>query len=100
MDAAGQEAAEEGVGSRASSPACGTAGPDSTFGAGTCCTIRSNSGAMSLCSASSEVARPALLGRGEECREVELLVGGVEGGEQVEDLVVHLVGAASGGRPC
>jgi predicted DNA-binding ribbon-helix-helix protein len=36
---------------------------------------------------------PALAGRGEERREVELFVARIERDEQVEDLVMHLVGA-------
>ena len=39
---------------------------------------------------------PALLGRAVQDREVELLVGGVERGEQVEHLVQHFVGARVG----
>src|SRR3546814_1491179 len=35
--------------------------------------------------------RPALLGRGEERREVELSVGSLQRDEEVEDLVVHPV---------
>ena len=38
--------------------------------------------------------RPAVAARGEEGREIELRLGRVEDGEQVEDLVVDL------GRPC
>ncbi len=40
--------------------------------------------------------RPALLGRGVDVREVELFVGGADGGEQVEGLVVDLVGVGVG----
>ena len=39
---------------------------------------------------------PAVLGGGEERREIELLVGGVERREQVEDLVVDLMRAGIG----
>jgi polyphenol oxidase len=45
---------------------------------------------MSVLASSPELAR------GVEHREVELLVGGVERDEQVEDLVEHFVGRASG----
>ncbi len=45
--------------------------------------------------------RPAGAARGVERREIELLVGGVERGEEIEDLVMHLVGARiASGRSC
>ena len=66
-------------------------GPSSTVGGATCATTRSNSGAMPWSFGPSGVGRhPALLGRAVEDREIELLLGGVERGEQVEDLVEHL----------
>ena len=40
--------------------------------------------------------RPALAGRREQGREIELLVARLEGGEQVEDLVMDLVGPGIG----
>ena len=47
------------------------------------------------------VRHPALLGRAVENREVELLLAGVERGEQVEHLVDDFGRRARrGGRPC
>ena len=72
-------------------------GPSSTVGGGTCATTSSNSEVTSLFGPFGIGGHPAVAARAVEHREVELLVGGVERGEQVEDLVEHrlvaLVGA-------
>ncbi len=64
----------------------------SSAGAGTWRSTRSNIGLRSLRGPSSTVVGPALAAGGVQHREVELLVGRAEGGEQVEHLGVHLVG--------
>jgi hypothetical protein len=77
FDAAGQDAAEEGVGFSVVASIGRARSASSCFGAGTWRTIRSNSGDRSLRGPPGLVG-PALRGRGEERREVELLVVGAE----------------------
>ena len=67
--------------------------PAPTFGGSTCLTTRSNSGRHALLRPLGRGGHPALLGRAVDDREIELLVGGVERGEQVEHFVDDL------GRP-
>jgi hypothetical protein len=68
-----------------------------TVGSGTCFTTRSNSGASDASSGGSGWLHrhPAIAARTVEDREIELLVGRVQRGEQVEHFVDHLVGRAS-----
>jgi hypothetical protein len=92
LDAAGQHAAEEVVVFQDGGDHARTARPDRPSAAARGFSTRSNSGARSLRGPSS-VGRPSPGGRGVEHREVELLVGGAQRGEQVEHLVMHFVGA-------
>ena len=98
MDAPGQNAAREtgrspSVVASIANGASASAPSEPRRGGGTCATISSNSGARSRRgSARSATAQPSRPG-GEQRRKIELLLAGVEQGEQVEDLVVHLGGA-------
>ena len=65
-------------------------GPSSTLGAGTWATIRSNIGARSILGTGWVGGHPAIAAGAVEHGEIELLVGGVEVGEQIEDLVQHV----------
>ncbi len=71
-------------------------GPPSTLGGATCFSTLSSSGAMSSFGPFGSTRHPALLGGAVEDREIELLVGGVERGEEVEDLVEHFDMRSSG----
>ena len=64
--------------------------PAPTFGGSTCFSTRSNRGADVVLGAFGRGRHPALLGGAVDDGEVELLVGGVERGEQVEHLVDDL----------
>ena len=95
-DAAGDDAAEEGVGLEQRAEHAERALLDASA-RGTCLSTRSNSGARPWSfGPSGRVGHPAVAARTVEDREVELLVGGVERGEQVEHLVDDLVERASG----
>ena len=93
-DPAGQDAAEEGVGSKRRHQHAERAFLDDRR-LGTWKTIgrRAAPGAFA---ARRRLGHPAMLGRAIEDREIELLVGGLEGGEEVEHLVQHLVVALVG----
>ncbi len=63
-------------------------GPSATVGSGTCLSTRSRSGAKTLVLRAFRIdVHPAIAARTVEDREVELLVGRVEVGEEVEDFV-------------
>ncbi len=67
-------------------------GPSSTLGGATWVSTRSNSRLHApILRALGARRHPAFLGRAEQDGKVELRVGGVERGEQVEHLVHHLV---------
>ena len=71
-------------------------GPSSTTGGGTCLRISSNSGDQVGLRARRVDGHPAVAAGAVEHGEIELLVAGVEVGEQVEDLVQHRVVALVG----
>jgi hypothetical protein len=71
--------------------------PSSTFGGATCVEHEIEQRRHALIGgAFRRVAHPALLGRAVEDREVELLVSGVERGEEIEHFVDDFVGAGVG----
>jgi hypothetical protein len=75
-------------------------GPSSTVGGGTCATTSSNSAVTSLFGPSDR-RHPAVAPGAVEHGKVELLVGGVERREQIEDLVEHrLVALVGADRSC